>query len=196
MSDNTADIHTVEEGDSIVARDLMVPLDKYPAVKATDTLATAAKTLSHWHIDMRGSVSMPRIVLVMSEDGELTGFARRRDILKGLAPSFLIEGTGEHPKLVLEVGADPELTEIMSHKAPEKLKANAETLVAGIATKIDMAVSADAPLMRVIREMVSHDRSVLPVVAEDHVIGVIRSVEVMKAVAEILEKEDEDAGER
>lgn len=183
------------EGVSVLARDVMVPMGKYPAVTVDDTLAHAARTLSDWHIDMHGSVSMPRIILVLSEDGDLVGVVRRRDILRGLAPSFLVASFSDHPEAMFDVEIDPNLTELLSHRAAEKLRAESETKVREIADPIPTTVNADDPLIRVIQEMVRHDQSILPVVDDHHVVGVVRTVEVLKAVSDMLGPEDGDGGE-
>ena len=40
-----------------------------------------------------------------------------------------------------------------------------------------------------------HDQSILPVVDDDHIVGVVRTVEVLKAVSDMLGPEGEDGGE-
>lgn len=184
-------------GASVRARDVMVPLDKYPAVTARDTLARAASVLSEWHIDMQGSVSMPRILLVLSGHEELLGIVRRRDILRGLAPSFLVAEISDHPEKVFDVEVDPNLTELLSGRAAEKLRAKSEVQVAEITLPVSTTLHADDPLIRVIQEMVRRDAALLPVMEDGHVIGVVRTVEVLRVVAEMIAPEpadDADAG--
>lgn len=177
------------------ARDVMVPLDKYPSVSPDDSLATAATALSNWHIDMRGSVSMPRILLVMNDAGELVGLVRRRDILKGLAPSFLVAEISDHPEKMIDVEVDPNLTELLSHRAAEKLRAKSETPVGEIADPIPATVHVDDPLIRVMQVMIQHDQAMLPVVDEnEHVTGVVRTVEVLRAVCDMIGPEAVDDG--
>ena len=179
----------------VSARDLMVPLGKFPSVTTEDNLAKAAAVLSNWHIDMNGSVSMPRIVLVMSDDGDLVGVVRRRDILKGLAPSFLVSSISDHPEMMFDVEVDPNLTELLSGRAAEKLRAKAETLVGEIADPIPTTVAADDPLIRIIQEMVRHDQSIMPVLEDGHVAGVIRTVEVLKAVSDLINPDEANDGD-
>jgi predicted transcriptional regulator len=143
---------------------------------------------------MRGSVSMPRILLVMTADGHLAGVIRRRDILRGLAPSFLVGAISDHPEMMFDVEVDPNLTELLSHRAAEKLREKASTRVGEIADPIPATVHPDDPLIRVIQEMVRHDQSLLPVVEDDHVIGAVRTVEVLKTVSDMLSAEDGDGG--
>jgi CBS domain-containing protein len=174
------------------ARDIMVPIDKYPAVRVDATLADAARVLSNWHIDMRGSVSMPRILLVMTADDHFAGVVRRRDILRGLAPSFLVGSAADHPELLFDVEIDPNLTELLSGRASEKLRAKARTPVGEIADSVVATLHADDPLIRVIQQMVRHNQPLLPVVEGDDVVGVVRSLEVLATVAGMLEEEEPD----
>ena len=169
----------------------MVPADKYPSATALCSLKEAARLLSEWHIDMHGSVSMPRILLLMDESGQLISMVRRRDILRGLAPSFLGASISDHPEAMFGVDVDPNLTDLLSDRAEEKLRSKAETPVSEIAHPIPEHVEADDPLIRVIQVMVRHDLSMVPVLEEGRVIGVVRTVEVLQEVSQGLEEEDE-----
>jgi len=40
-------------------------------------------------IEVEGRYSLPRVILVTDQKGQLVGHVRRRDILRGLEPSFL-----------------------------------------------------------------------------------------------------------
>lgn len=173
-----------------LARDVMVPADKYPSATGDCSLREAARLLSEWHIDMDGSVSMPRILLLLDDEGQLISMVRRRDILRGLAPSFLVASISDHPEAMFDVDVDPNLTELLSDRAAEKLRAKAETRVSEIAHPIPAHVVADDPLIRVIQVMVSHDLSMVPVLEEGRVIGVVRSVEVLQEVSEGLAEMD------
>jgi CBS domain-containing protein len=173
---------------TITARDVMVPADKYPSAGPDCTLREGARLLSEWHIDIRGSVSMPRILLVIDEDGHLVSMVRRRDILRGLAPSFLVASFADHPESLFNVDVDPNLTELISDRAAEKIRHKAEATVAEVAHPIPACVAADDPLIRVIREMVRHDQSMLPVIEDEKLMGVVRTVEVLQHVSAMLQE--------
>ncbi len=83
-------------------------------------------------------------------------------------------------------------SELLSHRAEEKLRAQAETRVGEIADPIPTTIHADDPLIRVIQEMVRHDQSLLPVLENEHVVGVVRTVEVLQAVSDMLGAEAGD----
>lgn len=174
------------------ARDVMVPLDKYPSVLAETTLAEAAVKLSEWHIDFHGSLSMPRYALVLNKSADLEGIVRRRDILRGLAPSFLIADQSDHPEKMFEMEVDPNLAELLSDRAPEKLKNKAKTLVSEVLRPIEATVNIDDPLIMIIQEMVRRDEAIIPVLENEHVVGVVRTIEVLEAVAQMIHTEGDD----
>lgn len=176
-----------------LARDLMVPAGKYPSATVDCTLREAASLLSEWHIDMHGSVSMPRILLLMDETDQLVSMVRRRDILRGLAPSYLVGSISDHPEAMFDVDVDPNLTELLSDRAAEKLRVKAETPVSEIAHPIPATLAADDPLIRIIQIMVCYDLSMVPVLEENRIIGVVRTVEVLQEVSAGLGQEDEDS---
>lgn len=179
-------------GAKLLARDLMVPLDKYPSVTTEDTLAFAARVLSDWHIDMAGSISMPRFALVLSDSAELVGIIRRRDILRGLAPSFLVADISDHPEKMFDVEVDPNLSEMLSDRAEEKLKKKSRTLVGEVSNEILVTIQADDTLIRIVREMVRHDQAIIPVQDNGIVIGVVRTIEVLGIAADLISAEGMD----
>ncbi len=176
----------------MLARHVMVPLDKYPSVLAETTLAEAAAKLSEWHIDIHGSLSMPRYALVLNESADLEGIVRRRDILRGLAPSFLVADNSDHPEKMFEMEVDSSLAELLSDRAPEKLKSKSKTLVSEVLRPLEVTVSIDDPLIVIIQVMVRTDEAIIPVLENEHVAGVVRTVEVLQAVAEMIHTEGDD----
>ena len=86
-----------DERTPITARDVMVPLDQYPHALETQSLADAVRLLETEQIEFGGQTSMPRIILVLDDENQLVGMARRRDILRGLAPRFHQALVTSHP---------------------------------------------------------------------------------------------------
>ncbi len=164
----------------------MVPLEKYAHATANQTLREAAEALDRNRIEIGDRVSMPRILLVFDDDGHLVGMARRRDLLRGLAPSFLVESRADHPELLFDVDVDPNLSDMLSGHAGSKLRARAEAPISEIVEAMDVTAAPDDPLIRIIGQMVRHDMAHLPVVEDDHVVGVLRTIEVLEAVAKIM----------
>jgi CBS-domain-containing membrane protein len=168
------------------ASDLMIPLSDYPHMPYWFTLRQAMATLRSSRIEVDGKVSLPRAFLVFNEAYELLGVVRRRDILRGLEPRFL-EGKGpSFPRKLFDVKADPDLLELGDGTLASRIRERAERPVADVMQPIRVTLQHDAPLMRVIYEMVENDLSMIPVLREGSVVGVVRSVDVLDAVSRLV----------
>ena len=81
-----------------IVQDIMVPLEKYPCIPDTLTLRDAIKEIQV-QILRKGRASLPRVALVFDEGlTELLGMLRRRDILRGLEPRFLVSGSLDYQR--------------------------------------------------------------------------------------------------
>ena len=69
--------------------EIMVPLEQYPCVRDDTTLREAVEVIESAQIEVRQRKSLPRGLLVYDEIGVFVGYARRRDIMRGLEPAFL-----------------------------------------------------------------------------------------------------------
>jgi CBS domain-containing protein len=168
------------------AGDLMIPLSGYPHIPYWFTLRQAMATLRSSRIEVDGKVSLPRAFLVFTEAYELLGVVRRRDILRALEPRYL-EGKGPRfPRKLFDVKADPDLLELGDGTLASRLRERAERPVADVMQPIKVTLPHDAPLMRVIYEMVENDLSMIPVLRDGSVVGVVRSVDVLDAVSTLV----------
>ena len=168
------------------AGDLMIPLSDYPHMPYWFTLRQAMATLRGSRIEVDGKVSLPRAFLVFNEAYELLGVVRRRDILRGLEPRFL-EGKGpSFPRKLFDVKADPDLLELGDGALASRVRERAERPVAEVMQPIKVTLDHDAHLMRVIYEMVENDLSMIPVLRDGSVVGVVRSVDVLDAVSALV----------
>ena len=80
-----------------VVGDIMVPVDEYPCIPDTLTIGDAVIQMTV-QISKSKHLSLPRVALVFDEDfNDLRGFLRRRDIMRGLEPGFLISGSLAQP---------------------------------------------------------------------------------------------------
>jgi len=81
-----------------LVKEIMIPLGHYPSVHADDTLKRAVSTMEAAHIEVGHRRSLPRVLLVLGSRDELVGILRRRDILRGLEPKFLVSQRMEYQK--------------------------------------------------------------------------------------------------
>ena len=171
---------------TLTAIDVMVPLKEYPHALATDTLRDAARMLVEAQIRVsEGKRSMPRVVLVFDDEHKLLGAARRRDILKGLEPDRL-EELDEITDVHIKSEADPDLAEVLSPDDSAHWRQRFETPVGEVVREIVARVEATDSLTKIIYEFVSNDSHMAVVVDADEVVGVVRTVDVLRRVYEAI----------
>ncbi len=168
------------------AADLMISLDEYPHIPHWFTLKQAIVEMEKSELDVEGRKSLPRIILIFDGQYQLMGMARRRDIMRGLEPRFLTSKSMEYRKKLFDIKVDPNISELSYDKLIKGIRERAELPVSEVLLPIKETVDHDDHLAKVIYEMVDNNLSLLPVMKEGKVIGVIRSVDVFHEVARIV----------
>jgi CBS-domain-containing membrane protein len=168
------------------ASDLMIPLSEYPHMPYWFTLRQAMATLRSSRIEVEGKVSLPRAFLVFNEAYELLGVVRRRDILRGLEPRFLERKRRSHPRKLFDVQADPDYLELAEDKLTGQIRERAERPVGEVMQPIKVTLQHDDHLMKIIYEMVENNLSMIPVLRDGSVVGVVRSVDVLDEVSKLV----------
>jgi len=175
--------------DNVRVRDVLIPLDKYPHLPYWFTLRQAMAEMEGARLEIRGRTSLPRMILVFDEKYQLMGMARRRDILRGLEPTFLREKPMEHRKKLWDVQIDPNLSEFSYSSVIEAVVKRAnETPISDVMLPIKATVDYDDHIVRVIYEMNKHNLSMLPVLQDDRIVGVVRSVDIFHEIAKVVVK--------
>ncbi|MCP4723811.1 MAG: CBS domain-containing protein, partial [bacterium] len=116
----------------------------------------------------------------------LVGFVRRRDILRGLEPSFLQSKLLKYQKKLFDIKIDPGLSELSFEKLLKDLKVNSEKPVTDIMIEDIFTINYDEHLIKAISLLVENDITFLPVMDKGKVVGVIRSIEVFRAIAHYI----------
>lgn len=167
-------------------QDIMVPLEEYPCISETLTLGDAVTEMTV-QILRKKQLSLPRVALVF-DDGfhDLLGMLRRRDIMRGLEPEFLVRGALEYRRKLFEVEVDPNLTELTYDKVVAHIRKRANRMVKDFMIPIPATINYDDHIMKAIYEMVHQNTSLLPVLKDKSVVGVVRSVDVLGEIALIL----------
>jgi CBS-domain-containing membrane protein len=168
------------------ASDLMIPLSEYPHMPYWFTLRQAMATLRSTRIEVGGRVSLPRAFLVFNEAYELLGVVRRRDILRGLEPQFLERKRQSYARKLFEVRTDPDLLELGDGQVVSRIKERAERPVGDVMRPIKVTLQHDDHLMKIIYEMVENNLSMIPVLRDGSVVGVVRSVDVLDEVSQLV----------
>ncbi len=171
-------------------RDIMIPLENYPWIRLKDTILDAIKVMEDAQLEVGRRPSLPRVLLVFDHHDELVGIVRRRDIMRGLEPDFLVRQPLENRVAHFGVGTDPHLTELTGGLPLEAvikgLKANSGRPVSDILKPISTTLMPSDRLLKAIYEMVSLNESLIAVVEGEEVLGVVRSVDLLHELAQLL----------
>ena len=170
--------------------DIMIPLERYPSVRADDTLRHAVAIIEEAHIEVGRRRSLPRVLLVLGSRDELVGILRRRDIMRGLEPRFLVSQRMEYQKKFFDVAVDPNLSELPFDRVVKGIHEQADRPVREVMRPVAATVDPDDHIMKAVYEMVSLNQSLIPVVRDGRVLGVIRSVDVFHELAQLLAEGD------
>ncbi len=171
--------------------DVMIPLDKYPHILYRDTLLQAMEKIQNAVIvSSSGQNSLPRVLLVFEEDYTLVGMVRRRDILKGLEPKFLVRKSLKARKKLFDGSEDHQFSKIDYKKILRGVLDNAERPVSEVAMPIQASINYYDHIFKAVYEMNEFKLSQLPVLKDGLVVWVIRTVDVFSEIANELLKED------
>jgi CBS domain-containing protein len=167
--------------------DIMVPVEDYPCVSETQTLREAIEELGKVQIVRGDQASLPRVVLVF-DDGftRLLGLLGRRDILRGLEPRFLVSESLQYQRKLFTVEIDPNLSEMSYDKIIAGIRERSKRPVKNYMVPFVGSIEYNDHLMKAIYEMVAHNISLLPVVKNRRIVGVVRSVDVLNEVTLLL----------
>jgi predicted transcriptional regulator len=170
------------------AEEMMVPIEKYPHISESKTLAEAIRLLKRCQIvNADGRTSSPRVLVVVNEGYQFVGIVRRRDILRGLEPGFLVGGKVKNQRTAFDVPVDSDVSELSYDKIIEGMRNRAHKSVSEVMTPIAATVNHDDHLMKAVNELVKYNTSILPVLKEGRVIGILRTLDVLHEVATILD---------
>jgi len=170
-----------------LVQDIMVSLEEYTCIPDTHTLRQAIEEMSNVQIQRYKQTSLPRVALVFDERfSKLLGMLRRRDIMRGLEPRFLVAGSLEYQRKLFNVEIDPNLSELSYDKIIAHIRKRANIQVSEFMSPIKATINHDDHLIKAIYEMVDQNTSLLPVLKDDHIVGVVRSVDVLNEIALII----------
>jgi len=167
--------------------EIMVALEEYPCISEKHTLRQAMHEMTKAQILRKQQASLARVALVFDEGfRELLGMLRRRDIMRGLEPRFLLSGSMEYGRKPFDVEIDPNLAELSYDRIIARMRQGADRPVREFMIPIPATIDYEDHLMKAIYEMVDRNTSLLPVLREGRIVGVVRSVDVMNEIASVI----------
>ena len=167
-------------------RDFMIPVAEYPSVRDNATLREVIDVTVNAELEVGRQRSLPRVILVFDGIDVLVGYIRRRDIMRGLEPDFLVSQPLDYRQKLFDVSVDPNLSEVMYDRVVKGIQSKADRLVVEVMRPLEATIEADDHLMKAIYEMVSLNISMVPVLHEGQLVGVVRSADVFRELAELL----------
>lgn len=168
-------------------REIMIPVEDYPWVRDNATLRDAvAVILGAPELEVDLKRSLPRVILVFDGIDVLVGYIRRRDIMRGLEPSFLVSQPLDYRHKPFDVSVDPNLSELTFDRVVSGIKSQAGRLVSEVMQPLEATIDADDHVMKAVYEMVSLNVSLIPVLDKGELVGVVRSVDVFRELARLL----------
>ncbi len=166
--------------------EIMIPLERYPTVRPDCTLREAMAELERSQIEVEGRKSLPRVLLIVDAKGRLVGYARRRDIMRGLVPQALVSEPDYDRKKLFDVGVDPNLSELSYDSIAHAARERARRPVIDVTVSLQASLEIDDHFVKAVCEMVSENLSLLPVLKDGRVVGVIRSVELFRELSRLV----------
>jgi predicted transcriptional regulator len=168
-------------------RDIMIPIDQYPSIRDRASLRDAIAVMKSAQLEVGLRKSLPRVLLVFDEIQVAVGYLRRRDIMRGLEPKFLVSQPMDYRKKLFDIAVDPNLSELSHDRVVKEIREQAERPVSDVMCPIETIFDANDSVMKAVYEMVSLDLALIPVVEKGHLVGVIRSVDVFQELTKLLE---------
>jgi len=169
-----------------LAADIMIPIDKYPHVLHSNSIRWALTIMEKSVIDVGDRKSLPRAVLVFDEEKHPLGVVRRRDILRGLEPEFLRTMSVPRRRQLFNIEVDINLADLSSGRMAAAMSEQAERPVSEIMQPIVATCDHDDHLAKIIYKLLNQNLNLMPVLKDDNIIGVVRSVDVFHEVAKLL----------
>jgi predicted transcriptional regulator len=166
-------------------KEIMIPLSKYPHIPYWFTIRQAIVEMEKSELDIDGRKSLPRGVLVFDEKYRLMGVVRRRDILKRLEPEASDENS-ENVSKAGETKGDVKSIPVVPAGWVAEMKKRGEHQVCEIMMPIGVTINSEDQLVNAINKMVDNDLSIIPVMKDDKVVGVVRSVDVFHEIAKLM----------
>lgn len=167
-------------------KEVMIPVDKYPSVRDNATLREAIVKIEKAQLEVELRKSLPRVLLVFDEINVLVGTVRRRDIMRGLEPKFLLSKPLEYKKKLFDIAVDPNLAELSYDRVVRGIRDQANRPVSDVMRPIEAILDAGDHVMKAVQEMVALDVTLIPVLENRKLVGVVRSVEVFHELAQLV----------
>jgi CBS-domain-containing membrane protein len=163
----------------MVAGDLIIPLDRYPHLRESNTLQDAVQALLSYTCGDSESLLYCE-VFVLNDENQLVGRATLQDLLKALDKRLV-----EVPRVERFEGKEGDysnLAILYEDSFYHECSKRGDILLKDIASPVERIAKKEDSLVKMLSILLHGHDQTLPVVEEGSVIGFIRLEEVFKAV--------------
>lgn len=167
--------------------EIMIPVEEYPSVRDNATLREAITIIKNARLEVDRRKSLPRELIVFDEIQVMVGTLKRRDIMRGLEPNFLVSEPLEYRYKQFDVAVDADLSMLTFDRFVNGIREHANRPVSDVMRPVESILDADDHVIRVTYEMVSENLALIPVVRDGRLVGVVRSVDVFHEITRVLE---------
>lgn len=170
----------------LTAEEMMIPLEKYPHINYKATIKDAIILFHTTKLEIKGKTSLTRALLVFDDSNNLVGMVRRRDIMRGFQPKCFYGNCTTNQQIPYSLEVDTNLLEVSFERMKNAIIQKAESPVVEVMIRVTHTVNFNDHLIKIIYEMSDQQFSLLPVLNNGAVVGVIRTIEVMNGIRDIL----------
>jgi len=171
-----------------IVKDLMIPLESYPHVTYEDSLLQAMKTIEENWIEIGNQKTLPFVILVFGKTNNLVGMASLNNILRGLEPNYLIKRS--LIEKLLREERSPEQAEIQLKRAIRRIMEHSERRIGEVMFPIEATIEYNEHIFKAFNVVSECKISLIPVINEGKVVGVVRSVDIFHEISEMLLKDE------
>lgn len=169
--------------DNLTARDLYVPIEKYPHISQDAPVSAAMALMHHALVEC----AQYRTILVTDSDLHLKGYLSMRDLIRAVGPDFLRKKRpsyrGNQPFQFIPQDLTA-LSLIWQEGFTLKVKEEIKRPVNQVMTLVKETVSFADPFAKCLYVMLTHDLTILPVIEDEHVVGAVRMVDLFERIAQ------------
>jgi len=161
--------------DTLVVRDVLIPLDRYPHLKENQSLYDSVQEIKEYTVGDKNQIRYAEI-FVVNDENQLVGKIEIVDVLHALAPTLFAADKVEKFE---GKGLDfPNLTILLEDAFLKKCSEQSTIAIKDFMSKIEDSVKVDTPMLKALMLMLKAKKYSFPVVDGSEVIGVVRLEEI------------------
>ncbi|MBA3007913.1 MAG: CBS domain-containing protein [Proteobacteria bacterium] len=162
-----------------LVRDVTILLDRYPHLNEHQTLQDAITEIHSFAVGEKERIRYSSL-LIVNDSNQLVGKVTLNDLLHGLVPR-LVEAT-KVEKFEGKGSEFSNLAILMEDSFFSNCKQQSQKKISEFMSKIPLMITADSPLLEALVMMLNTENTILPVVDEDKIIGVVCMEELFTAI--------------